>query len=281
MTGTLTFDGTIAYIRSCGVGQPSRVRRELERLVEVAGAPKNTGFFTGANLEGFLRQFYALAENMVVFGREAEGLFADLAATGMVVDSIDELRMGRGSRDAVPILLKWFRTTDYLPLKIDILAAFDQPWAVPDAILPLFEEFHGIDPATDPDPNSLRWFVMNPLWMHARFEWLDRYLEIAVDPRNGDSRILAIQALGKLRKGRERVIPQMLKFVASDDPSLYLPAAGVLGKWHVAEAAARIKELLDTVESRNEGRFDGVPYVQWERTELRKALRAIPAGVTN
>lgn len=275
----LSLEEVISTLQEGYADLPWRVQKEvqycLESVHEKVARRLPVPASSGALQHEFRRVLKRKAMS-IEFNRHAEGLLRDLEDAGFVVETPWDLRVpGVDGTDAVPILLKWLHDTEYRDVKLAIMAPLDMKWAAPAVIGPLFTEFHRVDPAEDQEPNGVRWGILNVLKEHATPAWMDDFVAIASDPRSGDSRELAIDALARLSSRREQLTPLMLQFLNSDEESLYRPAAAALARWKVAEARPRIQYLIDTAEERNAARPLPKDEVEWERDELRKAFMKI------
>jgi len=202
-------------------------------------------------------------ENQRRYAEAATGLLADLGSAGFAVSTVADLRKrGVGDKRAVPVLAAWLPRITYVPLKRDVIATLGSSWARPQATRPLLDEFHRIDPVTDP-PNGLRWSIGDALERVADESVLDELLAIAQDRRHGRARALVVVALGNMGRERRRAVPVLLELLSDTDVAPY--AVMGLGKLRATEARAAIEPFSDHPEA-------------WVRKEAKKALAKIEAA---
>jgi hypothetical protein len=229
--------------------------------------------------EGYRRRIdWALmnAERMRVMGREFVGLQEELQAAGFFVDGLQELqRPGVGGKTVLPILFKWLPLLQHKDLKQELVGVLGEKWAAPESIGPLLEEFRRNNSANDPGDNNTRWFIANSLCRVVDHRWRNDILDLIRDPCNESARFMLVKSLSRMRKSSAELIPDLIEFVESDAGDLYIPAARLLGRWKVAEALPRVQYLLATPEARPGPPAPGAWASDFEKAELKKALKAL------
>jgi hypothetical protein len=276
----LEIGAVIGELRRDIDGEPVRVRRAIERLVhsvEGLRLPGNS-HLRPEGIQRILRHELKTKAAILKDAEESEVLFADLAAIGIRVDELSELGSRNvDDRPAIPVLLRWLRRSDTRSTDWEVLGALAGDWTKGEAVGPLIDEFHSIDPASDPEPGGRRWQILDAAQQQASARWKDEFLAIASDPGNAITRHMAIAGLARMRNAKRDLMPVMMTFLNSSDSELYLPAAKALGAWREPAARQRIQELIETADERNAWR-DDPGYISWERDELRKALwRILPS----
>jgi hypothetical protein len=228
--------------------QPPRLQATILRLVESC---KRLAERPESNHQYRLQLSLDIKSRAIVFEREAKPLFDELSSVGIDVDNLSQLRkLDAKDRRALPILLRWLGQVSNKPLKVEIVSALDSAWAKPEAVQPLFDEFHRIDPATDPDnPVSVRSHIAGVLLRLAPRESADQLFEIAENPANGNARDLAVSTFKKFRKDIDVLVSRMLRLLDSADPVVSVPAAEVLARWRIAEAAPRVAALIRELDA--------------------------------
>jgi hypothetical protein len=145
----------------------------------------------------------------------------------------------------VPILLSAFDQTDEYGLKLAILQALFAPWANPTAIPALFAELDRIDEDDEDRAGQLGFSILSALIAHPIAPWRSEYVRVASTPSYGSARSLAVEALGRLKKDREELVPLIESLVGSDDGFVVISAANVLGNWKTPSAQSLLRQRIE------------------------------------
>lgn len=129
---------------------------------------------------------------------------ADLKVAGFDIDRLRELRRpGVGDPGAVPILVDWLSRATSVPLKCDIAYVLGSRWARPDGAVALIDEYQRLDDECDGCAARVRAAICTSLERIADDAVLEELCQIALDPRHGSQRGMAIVALGNMRRSRD------------------------------------------------------------------------------
>lgn len=207
----------------------------------------------------------------------AEDLISDsLAAVGVDVVRLEDLLEPHvGNSHAVPVLVAALAREQQLVLRLKLVQALGMPWSTEEAIAPLLAEFSRARDEPGHIAAELRNAIPQSIERVANDRWFDQLLTVIRDPASGHSRYFFVRALRKMRKRKHEVVPELLSYLASGEGDLYIPAARLLGRWRVYEAAPAIRELLQTIEDRPPYPATGAWSRSFERAELRKAVTAL------
>jgi HEAT repeat protein len=182
----------------------------------------------------------------------AQGLLDDLAAAGITVDTIADLRpRKRDYPRALPILLHWLSRVSDPAVREDIVRTLSVPYAR-SAALSLIQEFKR---TTDPSIEGLRWAIANALAVVADDTVFGELEELVRDKRWGKAREMLALALGNIQN--PRAIPLLLELL--DDEETVGHAAMALGKLKALAARSRLEALTRHRKA-------------WIRKEATKAL---------
>jgi hypothetical protein len=188
----------------------------------------------------------------------AAPLLGELAAAGFQVKTVGQLRQSRANyKGAIDVLLRWLPRVGDEHLKEDIVRTLSVPWAKPEAVVPLINEFKKVN---DPSGTGLRWAIANALEVLADDRVLDDIVALVQEPAYGKSRQMLALALAKMKD--PRVIPVLLNLL--DDEEVVGHAAIALGTLRAQSARDRIEALTKHGAA-------------WVRKEAKKALAKIDA----
>ncbi len=273
VTADLTIAGVVEQLLRDFDSQPLRVQRRILWLVASCESLRDR---PEAEQQNSLRLSLDIKSRAIVFEQQARGLYEELSSVGIDVENLSQLRrLEATDRRALPILLRWLSQVSYKPLKIEIVSTFDAAWAKPQAVQPLFDEFHRIDPVTDPDsPVSVRNHIAGVLSRLAPRESADQLFEIAEDPANGNARSLATFTFKKFRKDLDSLVPRMQDLLMSGDFVVSVPAAEVLAAWNVSEAAPRVASMISELESEDHKNKTSAAHLR----RLKEAAKKLAAG---
>jgi hypothetical protein len=173
-------------------------------------------------------------------------ILADLRGAGVEVPSIHALREHGGAyRRAVPVLTAWLpRVTDF-GLHESILRALAVPFAKPDALQPVIDDFTSMDTGNEEADVELRWVAGNALdvlWDDRSFEELR---DICADPSYGRARQMVVLGMGK---SKHPEAPAVLIRLLGDD-GVRLHAVQALRKLRPASARPVLVELRPTQDA--------------------------------
>jgi len=150
------------------------------------------------------RSMDAQARQQHDYQQAATGLVADLKVAGFDIDRLRELRRpGVGDPGAVPILVDWLSRATSVPLKCDIAYVLGSRWARPDGAVALIDEYQRLDDECDGCAARVRAAICTSLERIADDAVLEELCQIALDPRHGSQRGMAIVALGNMRRSRD------------------------------------------------------------------------------
>lgn len=156
-----------------------------------------------------------------------EPILADLAKIGFVVRELAELaQSGINYREAIPVLLEWLPRVNDKKVKEWVVRALSVPWAKPEAVRPLLEEFRTYDPSLDWPDGGTRWVIGNALWVIADDSYFEDIVELVLDPKYGMSRGMLVLKLGKSKKPEASEV----LFSLLDDPDVGGEATEALSK---------------------------------------------------
>jgi HEAT repeat protein len=187
---------------------------------------------------------------------DTQPLLIDLAAAGINVTSLEEIRRG-GNRysAALPVLLRWLPRIDNYFVKESIVRCLTGPWAAGDqTATSLIKEF---DHAPISEFN-FRWAVGNAVEVIADASVVGDLLRISADRAQGRARQMFVQALAKV--GSDQVVDLLISLLSDDEVVQH--ALYALGKLRAEKAIASIGVLQN----------DPRPSV---RKEVKVALRRI------
>jgi HEAT repeat protein len=189
-------------------------------------------------------------------GAVTDSLLGDLAAAGFPVDSVWGLsQSGSRYRAAVPVLVTWLPRVTSPSEKEGIIRALSVPWARPEALGSIIDEFSALPVPGDPRQELVRWAAGNAievLWDDARF---DDLVELAVDRRYGKAREMVVLGLGRSERPEAgRVLVELL-----EDPVVSGHAVEALARLKVPEARPGLERM--TADNR-----------AWVRRAARRAL---------
>jgi hypothetical protein len=270
----MELDEAVEVILSGIDDEPWAVQRGLKSIV--ADLRERTPFLSEEGYRRAITWALSNSERIRDIGREFVGLQEELQSAGFFVDGLQELqRPGVGGKTVLPILFKWLPLLHDKDLKETLVGVLGEKWAAPESIGPLLEEFRRNNAENDPGDNNTRWFIANSLCRVVDHRWRNDILELIRDPRNESARYMLIKSLSRMRKSSAELIPALTEFVESDVGDLYIPAARLLGRWKVTEALPRVRYLLETSEARPGPPAPGAWASDFEKAELKKALKAL------
>lgn len=192
-------------------------------------------------------------EHIESYRRAAKPLIEELAAHGLRVDTVGELRhRGMDYAKAVPSLIRWLPQISDGAVKEDIVRSLSVPWAKPMAAAPLIEEFTR---ANDPTGDGIRWAIANGLAVVADESVLEELAGLVRDRRNGKAREMLALALANIDNSRSIELLMALL----DDEQTVGHAIMALGKLKAVSARGRLESLTRHP-------------TKWVRDEARKAL---------
>lgn len=217
---------------------------------------RHEGILDPAELEVRLSQNVASAQSAREYWADAVEVMRELRDAGFG-HGVDEPLLSYGRRwdsGALPILTAWIDRSRNKRLRQGLLAILDSnSWAKPGAAQPLIDTFRSIEPRDDPDPYSLRSSIAHTISRTATEKVYDDILALALEPSCGESRRSFIEALGRMRKHREQLVPVVMGLLRDEASHVFLPSARVLAQWRVAEARPVIERLISSVDQRNPG----------------------------
>jgi len=186
---------------------------------------------------------------------DSASIMRDLAEDGFIYESLRDLRVSRiPYRAAVPTLMKWLRRTSNYDIKEEIVRALSVPWAGPEAMQHLVDEFR----SAPQSQNSYKWAVANGLAVVASDDAFEAIAELVQDRRHGTSRQMLAVALGNMRNPHAPgVLMELLK-----DEEVNGHAIIGLGKLRATAARIYIEPFLKHGKS-------------WIRNEAKKAIARI------
>jgi hypothetical protein len=156
------------------------------------------------------------------YSSAAVGLVADLDEAGFAVARLRDLRRSSvGSRGALPILLWWFPIVDLPLLKGDIAYVLGSRWAQPEGALALIAEYRRIGDDARRETARVRAAICTSLERVADDELFPEIRQIALDPKHGAQRGLAIVALGNMRTRRDEAADHLMCLLDDSDVVLY------------------------------------------------------------
>lgn len=189
------------------------------------------------------------------YQRAAAPVLADLKGDGVRLQRIAELRQRRDDyAAAVPVLLRWLPMVKEASVKEDIIRTLSVPWAAPDAIRPLLEEFRKTATLED----RIGWAIGNALEVIADDSVFDEVVTIATDGSYGRSREMIVAALGNMKDPKAKEI--LIELLDDDEVAGY--AIMGLGKLKAKDARGKIEPFLKYPQ-------------EWVRKEAKKALDKI------
>lgn len=213
-----------------------------------------------------------LAQNPAFAAHEAQRLQAmeqhrlavlpvleDLAAVGLMYDSLDDLReSGLKYKAAIPVLLRWLPRISNGDVKESIVRTLSVPWARPVAAIPMIEEFRK---APDRSISSLGWAIGSGLSIVADDSVFNEIAELVLDKRYGRSREMLAFALGRMRD--PRAVGLLIELL--DDEQMTGHALCGLGKLKPRPAGIRshVEPFLNHPKA-------------WIRKEAKKLLAKLP-----
>lgn len=190
------------------------------------------------------------------YRREAAGLLSDLAEVGFDVDYVGELVKRRVRYEAaIPVLIRWLPVIGDRSVKEDVIRTLSVPWARPDALKPLIEEFKKLPPEEE---IGLRWVVGNALEITADDSVFEEVRDLATTPSYGRSREMVVASLGNMKN--QEAIEVLIDLL--EDETVVGHAVMALGKLKAKKARPKIKPLLEHPQA-------------WIRKEAKKALARI------
>ncbi len=214
-------------------------------------------------------QRLASRQHVVAARREykehAQGVLADLRAAGFDVEAVQDLRdEAVGDERAVPILIEWMPKVTLDRVRSDIVHTLGSRWARPRRVVAraLVDQFKSMPITDEPSNRNLRFAIGDSLCQVADESVLEELLAIAQDSRHGSSRGMVVEALGNMRKARERVVPVLIELLADWDVRVY--AAIALGKLKDPSARPHLeKYAAEETDS-------------WRRKDIVRALNKLP-----
>lgn len=275
MNALRTTDSTVDELLAGIEDLPPRAQTAVLRLAEGTEAIGRKKDFSNPTLQEWLESRLTQKKKAIEFERAANGLFNELANLGIRIDRLSDLSKEGDKRAIVPLLSALASSADRT-LTLQILAVLSTPWAEPEVVEPLMDYFGELNEDVDSEPRSIRSHVMAALEAHAKIIGPDYFVAIASEPRNGESRLSAVRALGKFPRRKSKLVPTVLHFLNSDDPDLYFCAAQVLAHWKIPEARPRIQELVDTSGQGAQIDPQSALDPDFVRAEMRKLLWKIP-----
>ena len=191
--------------------------------------------------------------NVDDYARAAAPLLQDLAAHGIQIKAVAELRSKRESfLTALPFLLKWLPVITQPQVRSDLVNTLATPWASPVAAKPLIKEFKR--EAADSD-ESIRWAIGNALSFVADDSVREAVTDLVCDKRYGRSREMLAVALANMSP--DRVFPILVSLL--DDEELVGHAIIGLAKLKLPAARPYFQKYIDHPK-------------QWVREEAIRAL---------
>jgi hypothetical protein len=185
----------------------------------------------------------------------AHGLLTDLAAIGLKVEAVGDLRqLGKAYPEAVPVLIRWLPNVTNTFVKEDIIRTLSVPWAREAAPI-LISEFQRADGRNG---LGLRWAIGNALEVLATDAIADDMIRLATDRSYGRAREMIVAGLGKLKDSR--VVDALISLLTDEDVVGH--AVMALGRLRAKAARSRIEPLLSHPKA-------------WIRKEAKKALTRI------
>jgi hypothetical protein len=167
-------------------------------------------------------------------------LLVDLARVGFRVDSVRELpQLGVRYRAAVPVLVSWLPRVTTPSEKDAVVRALSVPWARPDALGAVIDEFRAPPVPGDPQWELVRWAAGNAidvLWDDARF---DDLIELARDRRYGKAREMVVLGLG--RSKRPEAVEVLIELL--EDPIVNGHAVEALVKQKAPQAREGLERM--------------------------------------
>jgi hypothetical protein len=169
------------------------------------------------------------------YRRKAHELLTALGRAGYAVRSVGELLLSsQPYRSAIPILIDWLGKTDDLAVKGDIVQTLSVPWAKPEVVQPLVDEFRRCN------DENVRWAVSSGLVTLADDSLFEVIADLARDRSFGRGRLLVVLALGKMKK-----TPQAVDVLLSqlEDRDVAIAAIEALGNLKAKGARSAIDKF--------------------------------------
>jgi hypothetical protein len=179
----------------------------------------------------------------------------DLRSIGYVIDSLDQLRQSSMRyRTAIPVLLKWLLRISAADVKESIVRTLSVPWARPEAIQPLIDEFR----AAPLEDDGLKWAIGNALWVIGDDSVFDQLVELIRDRRHGTARQMIVMGMEKMKN--PMAVDVLLEVLPDDQVTGHAIIA--LGKLRARRARSAIEPYCNSSRA-------------WIRQEAKKALERI------
>lgn len=162
----------------------------------------------------------------------------DLAIAGFPVTSVDELYIKALNYESViPILILWLPLVEQLQVKISLIRALTVTWAKPVAATTLLEEYRRADGQRSA---GVRWAAAKALILVADDRIFDPLLELARDPKQGETRGLLVEALQNMRD--PRAMPALIELL--EDGNVAGNAIRALGELRAKAARPHLERFL-------------------------------------
>lgn len=182
----------------------------------------------------------------------------DLKQIGYEVQSLDALRRTKKNyKSAIPVLLRWLPRIENSKLKQSIVRTLSVPWANPEAIVPLINEFKKT-PNSD-EKAGLKWAIGNALAVIADDSILDEIISLSQDKEHGKAREMVVLSLSNMKD--DRAVDVLVDLLNDDQVCGH--AIMALGKLRASKVYPKIEMFLNHPK-------------KWISEEARKALVKIP-----
>ncbi len=152
------------------------------------------------------------------FAREEAPLVREIAEAGLIIDSVSDLINARGAYpEAIPVLLRHLKKTDYRPELRDAIARALTVKGYPEILPAMIDAFRE---DSEPRLNGPKWAKGNAIEVLFDDRYFEEIVKLARDPAHGEARDMLVYALAKSRSPiADEVLQELLA-----DPQLEIHA---------------------------------------------------------